>query len=476
MRHIPTSIIFFVRLLGQQFSKIHHRTARPNATREIQTKMGKVARSLSSSSPSLLLLLLTLLLVFHVCYGFQPPQRRHRQDRRGFPEAKRKNVRFFLTAATNSSSRSRLYLSNKTPVKEKKANVVVKSKGKEAVNGASSSSSVGTSSSSQSSQSWPQIELPYYLQSEAYHLIPPALVGVSVGVAVAIFKLSVEGLRDFSYGNYPLPSNPELLLLIPTFGGLLVGFIRMLGVLPPGLRETIEQVDEQNADRLPIGDFWQKQADFFRKSFSSVLTLRTGNSLGPEGPSVELGVNVAKVVLQLVPDRPTSTGAFPMEQKRRFLLLCGAAAGVSAGFNAPIASVFFALEIVQGAFQFLDTKNAKLTEYSATAPGTFCAVLLSSVLSALVSREILGSTMVLKVSNYALNTPALELPIFLFLGVLSGITAFAFYRAANFSHYCFNKGIFKDVPRVFKPALGGLFCGTVGLVFPQVLFFGTFDL
>jgi hypothetical protein len=312
--------------------------------------MGKFARSLSSSSLLLLLLslllLLPLILVPHVCNGFQPPRRlpkgRHPQGRRGFPEAKKKSGRFSLTTTTTTTnSRSRLYLSNKTPVKEKNAKVVVK--GKQTINGASSSS-IGTSSSS-SPQSWPQIELPYYLQSEAYHLIPPALVGVSVGVAVAIFKLSVEGLREFSYGNYPLPSNPELLLLIPTFGGLLVGLIRLLGVLPPGLRETIEQVDEQDADRLPIGDFWQRQADFFRKSFSSVLTLGTGNSLGPEGPSVELGVNVAKVVLQLVPDLPTSTGAFPMEQKHRLLLSCGAAAGVSAGFNAPIAGVFFALEI-----------------------------------------------------------------------------------------------------------------------------------
>lgn len=80
---------------------------------------------------------------------------------------------------------------------------------------------------------------------------------------------------------------------------------------------------------------------------------------------------------------------FPKSQQPRLLLSCGAAAAVSAGFNAPIAGVFFALEVFQSTFSFLDEKNSRVSEYSSTAPGSISAVLLSSVLSALVSRQVL---------------------------------------------------------------------------------------
>jgi H+/Cl- antiporter ClcA len=407
-----------------------------------------------------------LVLVFpngRCCYGFQQllPHRRSGYDPNRAADVRRWTTKNLFLSKPPAASK------NKKEPNNDSTQQIVKSKAT-----ATTTTTTATKSSSSSSSSSPLENLPYYFQSEAYHLFPPALVGVLVGCAVAAFKLSVEGLRELSYGNYPLPSNPELLLLLPTFGGLAVGLLRMPGVLPPGLRETIEQVDNQDENQLPLGDFIQTQSDFFRKSVSSVVTLGTGNSLGPEGPSVELGVNVAKIVLQILPELPTSTGAFPMAQKRRLLLSCGAAAGVSAGFNAPIAGVFFALEIVQGAFQYLDNKNNRISEFSATSPGTVCALLLSSVLAAFVSRAFLGSTMVLTLSSYSLNTPALELPIFLFLGVLSGIVAFVFSRTANFSQYCFKQGVFKDVPLVLKPALGGLFCGTVGVFFPQVLFFG----
>ncbi|CAN0486251.1 unnamed protein product, partial [Discosporangium mesarthrocarpum] len=74
------------------------------------------------------------------------------------------------------------------------------------------------------------------------------------------------------------------------------------------------------------------------KSVAAVLTLGTGNSLGPEGPAVELGVAGSRYV---------SSWSNLSVERQRMLLGAGAAAGVAAGFNAPIAGVFFALEIVK---------------------------------------------------------------------------------------------------------------------------------
>lgn len=76
----------------------------------------------------------------------------------------------------------------------------------------------------------------------------------------------------------------------------------------------------------------------FGKTLAAVATLGTGNSLGPEGPAVELGVASSRYV---------SSIANLSVQRQRMLLGAGAAAGVAAGFNAPIAGIFFSLEIVK---------------------------------------------------------------------------------------------------------------------------------
>jgi H+/Cl- antiporter ClcA len=177
---------------------------------------------------------------------------------------------------------------------------------------------------------------------------------------------------------------------------------------------------------------------------AAILTLGTGNSLGPEGTSVEVGMLMSRFCIpSSVVDTETKTDTRARILRNRVLLCAGAAAGVAAGFNAPLAGVFFALEIVQQSLPPLtartidDTSTSSLSltvpdqkvwfqqdkdnDFLSSGTGAITAVLLASVLSALVSQVFLGNHLALGVPSYQLNTPLIELPMYLLLGVLSAL-------------------------------------------------------
>ena len=311
-------------------------------------------------------------------------------------------------------------------------------------------------------------------KSEIYVLTQAAFIGILSGWSVGIFKLSIEAVRRFSYGLV-LAHSPFLSPLIPALGGVAVGLLSLLGSFPPGLLGTVQAVDAQaeSSDHhaTRVGGL-----SFLRKAVAAVCTLGTGASLGPEGPSVEVGMSMSRIFINEFPLESDSVESKKM--RSRLLLACGAAAGMSAGFNAPIAGVFFALEIVQGAFSGLASKSEE-TIATATS-GNISAILLASVLSALTSKTLLGDHLVFELHEYTLRTPLVELPLYLLLGAVSGLVAFGFSQAATISRNVFDgqagpeslRCFAEKLPDPAKPVIGGLICGLVGLVFPQILFFG----
>ena len=118
-----------------------------------------------------------------------------------------------------------------------------------------------------------------------------------------------------------------------------------------------KDVDEEcRPENSAIHRLVTRSPSFVRKTAAAVFTIGTGCSLGPEGLAVEVGMTVSRLCITEFPienksNKPPEDWVTKRTQRNRLLLACGAAAGVSAGFNAPIAGVFFALEIVQGAFQ-----------------------------------------------------------------------------------------------------------------------------
>lgn len=178
------------------------------------------------------------------------------------------------------------------------------------------------------------------------------------------------------------------------------------------------------------------------KVLASSITIGAGGSAGREGPIVQVGSALGSTVGQL----------FHFSAERvRTLVACGAAAGIAATFNAPIAGAIFALEVILGKFT---------TRY-------FGAVVISAVSASIVARIFLGSQPAFAVPAYPLNHLG-ELPVYVVLGVLSAVVAVLFIRVLYWLEEFFLEW---QLSSALKAAIGMLITGLLALLLPgrQVL-------
>lgn len=277
--------------------------------------------------------------------------------------------------------------------------------------------------------------------SETQILITMSIVvGVGTAFGAIIFMKLINYFRHVFFGyseqvltelvgsfNYWIP-------LIPMAGGLIVGPI----VYKFAVEAKGHGVPEVMLAVARKGGIIRARVAL-AKAVASAICIGSGGSAGREGPIVQIGSAIGSAVGQL----------FKMSGERvKILVGCGAAAGISAVFNAPIAGVIFSLEIILGDF----------------AIKTFSPVLLSSVIASVVTRMFLGDHPAFDVPDYSLVS-AWEIPLYMILGGVCGSVAVLFTATLHKTEELFDR--IKMSP-FLKPALGGLVLGLIGVFYPQV--------
>jgi len=267
------------------------------------------------------------------------------------------------------------------------------------------------------------------------------VVGLASGFGAVGFRYLINFFQTLAYGS---PS--ELLhvvqklpwyhkLWIPALGGMVVGpLVYFLAREAKG--HGVPEVMEAVALR---GGLIRKRVVLI-KTLASAICIGTGGSVGREGPIVQIGSAIGSSIGQMLK---------VSADRMRTLVGCGAAAGIAATFNAPIAGSMFALEVILGDFGL----------------STFSPIVIASVVATAVSRHFLGDTPAFIVPAYELVS-AWELLIYMVLGLFCAIVGVTFTRTLYKLEDLFDDFKF---PGYLKAVVGGLVLGAGGLLVPQIL-------
>ncbi len=224
-------------------------------------------------------------------------------------------------------------------------------------------------------------------------------------------------------------------ILMPVIGGIIVGFMAKYGtpkIKGHGIPEAMEAVivnRSRIAPRVAI-----------LKPISAAIAIGTGGPFGAEGPIIQTGGAIGSLVGQVF----HTTGS-----ERKVLLACGAAAGMSATFNTPIAGVILAIELL-------------LFEFKARS---FIPLVIASVLATAVHMQLLGAGPMFKVTPMDFGVPH-ALPFYLVLGLVCGIAAVGFSKLLYWTEDQFEK---LPIDELWWPAIGALGLGIIGYFVPRVL-------
>jgi len=270
-------------------------------------------------------------------------------------------------------------------------------------------------------------------QSGFFLLLLSIFIGASTGLAAVVFVKLIYWIQHLGFEKLPatLPwLGNWVYLIVPVIGGILVGPLILMAQEAKG-----HGVPEVMQALIVRGGRIRARVAAM-KIVASALCIGTGGSAGREGPIVQVGSALGSSigqVLRLSDDRI------------RNLVGCGAAAGIAATFNAPIAGVIFAIEVLMCNLQVQSFGN----------------VVIAAVSSSIVSRFFLGTQPAFGIPIHSLVSPV-SLLFYLLLGLLSAGIGIMFIRMLNRAEIIFDSW---DFPQLFKPAVGSVLLGISGMLF-----------
>jgi CIC family chloride channel protein len=274
-----------------------------------------------------------------------------------------------------------------------------------------------------------------------YAMLLAVVIGVFGGLGAVLFRYLIRLVQTLAYGpeDYTLSLFDGMawwvIVLIPTVGGLIVGPIVYYFAREArghGVPEVMEAVAlKQGVIRKRI---------VVAKTLASAICIGTGASIGREGPIVQIGSAIGSFLGQVLK---------VSRSRLRTLVGCGAAAGIAATFNAPVAGVLFALEVILGDF----------------GVRRFTPIVISSVIATAVSHHFMGDVPAFHIDIVYQMVSPFELVTYSVLGVAAGFVALAFIWMVYFAEDTFER---VRMPDMLKPALGGAIIGIIGLQFPHI--------
>ncbi len=273
------------------------------------------------------------------------------------------------------------------------------------------------------------------LREQQLFLFLAVIIGIFSGLAVVLFRITINEARLWLLGSGLNPASTRI-VLVPALAGLFVALL-VMRVFP---RVRGSGVDQTKA-ALYIYDGFIPFNTVIGKFLTCALAIGSGQSLGPEDPSLQMGAGIASALGRRL--RLT-------REHVRLIAPVGAAAGLAAAFNSPISAVLFVIEEVIG-------------KWSA---GVLGAIVLAAVSSVVVERWFLGAEPLFRIPAYQLVHPA-ELGAYAALGVVGGLASLLFVKLIGYA-----RPRLKALPRwtqYFQPAAAGLLIGVIGLWLPQVM-------
>ncbi len=275
-----------------------------------------------------------------------------------------------------------------------------------------------------------------------FMIVLAILTGVLAGFGAVGIRALITAISDLSFsGNGSLLDRIieapwYVKILVPTIGGLIVGPI-IYKFAPEAKGHGVPEV--MQAILLKSGHIRPRVA--FIKALASSITIGTGGSVGREGPIIQIGASIGSTIGQLFKVRT---------QRLKTLVGCGAAAGIAAAFNAPVAGALFAIEIILMDF----------------AVAQFTPIVISSVIATVISHQFEGNFPAFPVPAYHLESPY-EIIFYFGLGILSGVVSWMFIKVLYFFEDLWDEKF--KFPEYLKATVGGLMVGGIALLYPQIM-------